>query len=917
MNRSRTKNLRAFRAKLVGATAVAVLSAVALSAPATAQAQEAAQRTYDFDIPAQSLAKSVNDLALIAGVQAFYQGGEASGVDAPAVKGRMTVDQAISRLLAGTGYTYQYTRPGVIALIKLQDTGGNGDGERLLGAVRVEGAQGGGFALAGATVANGINGSRDVTATEGTGSYTSNALTVGSKTAQSIKDTPMAVSVITNQQIQDRNITDLNSAMRKAPGITATYNSSTNLNFYSRGFLVTQMQIDGGAAQNFTASPDNYRPVVDMSLYDHVEIVRGATGTFNGYGDPGGVVNLVRKRPLDHDQMLIEMQFGSWGWHRVSADVTGPIAFDGKLRARVIATHQDNNFFYDVAKAKRETLSGTLEFDVTPSTLVTGGITYQDQHDIPFGFGLMRYQTGDAIAFPRSTCLCVPWARDDRTNLEIFGQIDQRIGGNWNIKLKATRIRQNSYITIPSIGGAVDPGNGFGPAIFINSLNKGRSKQSLFEMTIDGGFYLFGQRQKIIVGANYSMLDPSGSSNIVSDPSRPAFLNGNNNGAIVGDIRVFNPDDWLISSGVNSAAFSGIKYGDFRTSNAYINFEFTPFSRFHVVSSLRYSGYRNRDLSYYICNPVYRAFISQCSGKPDGYTVYLGAGRLNSGSNLSWPPSVQIKYDVNNDTTVYLAYTDIYVSRSNLVTSSGSSLPPTTGGNFEGGVKWLSPGKNLNINLSGYYTKQINTDQIENPSRNDSTQNVGQLNQQIYCCFTNVDGAYNLSYGADLEISGEIYKNLQISASYNYNYNKAKNRPGRTNFDGSSAAIESQMPKHIAKIWVSYDFNGHDFLRGLRLGLGAQARSSTFVSDYYCPQTPVSTPTGPECPVDREPAYFTDPGYVVFNGSVGYRVNDQLRIDVEIENLLDKTYLDQVGGVNQGNWYGAPRSVKATLRGKF
>ncbi|MEP9404077.1 TonB-dependent receptor plug domain-containing protein [Sphingomonas silueang] len=124
------------------------------------------------------------------------------------------------------------------------------DGERVTGAVRVEGAQGSPY-YGGAGVAagvNGINGSRDVTATEGTKSFTSGALTIGSKVPQSIKDVPQSVSVLTSERIQQQGIQDYTQAVRQLPGITVVLGpTALQPIFYSRGFGINTIQFDGGA----------------------------------------------------------------------------------------------------------------------------------------------------------------------------------------------------------------------------------------------------------------------------------------------------------------------------------------------------------------------------------------------------------------------------------------------------------------------------------------------------------------------------------------------------------------------------------------------------------------------------------------------------------------------------------------------
>ncbi len=330
-----------------------------LATPIMAEAQPAVaqgEASFDFDVPAQPLARALSAIAERANIQVVYPDKEPLTLGSPAVRGRMTVNQALAAALAGSGYSYRYLREGVVTLVATSAEGN--DGERVTGAVRIEGAQGSPY-FGGAGVAagvNGINGSRDITATEGTGSFTSGALTIGSKAPQALKDVPQSVSVLTAERLEQQNVTDFTTAMNQLPGITLVQGATSLENtFYSRGFAIQSIQVDGGAplTRKFAGSVGvAYIPQIDMSIYDHVELLRGAAGTFSGYGDPGGTVNLVRKKPLDHAQLTLEAQAGSWSNYRVVADATSPLALDGKLRGRLVMTYQDRHYFYDTAKGQ-------------------------------------------------------------------------------------------------------------------------------------------------------------------------------------------------------------------------------------------------------------------------------------------------------------------------------------------------------------------------------------------------------------------------------------------------------------------------------------------------------------------------------------------------------------------------------------
>ena len=115
----------------------------------------------------------------------------------------------------------------------------------------VEGEQSSGFAaLGGFGAGAGSNGSSDPTATEGTGSFTTNGASVASKTDQSLKDTTQSVSVLTQERIEQQNLTDLTTAVSNLTGVTVAQTSGIQSRYISRGFTIGTYQLDGGAPQS-------------------------------------------------------------------------------------------------------------------------------------------------------------------------------------------------------------------------------------------------------------------------------------------------------------------------------------------------------------------------------------------------------------------------------------------------------------------------------------------------------------------------------------------------------------------------------------------------------------------------------------------------------------------------------------------
>ncbi len=909
---------RAFRTTALAFTALT--PAIILAVPGAAQAQ-ATDRVFDLDIPAQSLARSITALSTASGVQVVYADDAPLSVQAPPIKGRMTVNQALDRLTAGSGFTYRFTAQGVVTLVKVP--GGNEEGARVLGPVRVEGAQGSPyFGGAGQTVGvNGINGSRDITATEGTGSFTSGALTIGSKVPQALKDVPQSVSVLTSERLEQQNVTDFTTAMRQLPGITLVQGTTSLENtFYSRGFAITSIQVDGGAP---LSTQYGFYPQIDMSIYDHVELLRGAAGQFNGYGQPGGTVNLVRKKPLDHTQLTLEVQAGSWSNYRVTADATSPLALDGALRGRLVLAYQDRHYFYNTAKDNRTLIYGIAELDATPTTLFTAGINYTRQDSVPWQSGLPRYLNGGELKLPRSTSFAMPWSRWDFDTTELFGGIEQKLGGEWTVKLNLTYNRQSSTRKVGYSTGAVNPTNGLGPMIS-GAYNDYASEQFSAEAVVSGAFMLFGQRQEVTIGANRVRSDGGGLTNYASLISGtaavpyqpyaggPSYYSGSPNGARPPiDVFDFNPRDPRYTEPRNPLPSTYFPANGTVQSVAYANLRLTVFDRLHLTTGLRWSRYEY-DVEYGI---LCMTMTGGCLGKQIG-DVSSSSKQDYGASDISWPPAITLSVDATRSLTAYLGYTDIYQSQANYLANNGTPLDPVTGSNWEAGLKWAPRAGKLNLSLAAYRVEQKGFGILVGAFQD--------LGGGRYCCYVSDPNRTDLSRGVDLEATGEVLPGWQVFASYTFNENKQQ---GSSFGTSEGLPIISIAPRHLYKLWTSYDFGaaGHGgALSGLSVSGGVSGQSSGFQSGSTCvslnPNAQPNPITGAQAclPDGFEDFQFTVPAYAVFSARADYRLSDTWSLAANLENILDKTYYQTTGtSVAFGHWYGVPRSATISLRGKW
>ena len=682
------------RVKATLMTATALVGGMIFVAPTAAMAQAApaakSNETRSYDISAQDLRAALQKYAEESGLQLVYDSKIALGKTSSAVSGSMSAQDALGALLAGSGLTATFSGNGTVII----STAGEA-AIPSLGVVRVEGAGGNGQASA----VNGINGSRDTEATEGTGSYTTGAVSIGTKDAQSIKETPASITVLTAQNIADQNITDLKGALDQMSGVTLTQSTVGNgdarrgagfdqAQFYSRGFEITSIQIDGGApittGGTFLSGSNLYTPAIDLSEYDSIQLLRGADGLFNGYGDPGGTINLVRKKPLDHDQVTLDAQYGSYNDYRAVADLTGPIGFDGHLRARVVGTYEDTDYFYKVAHSTKNLFYGIVEADVTPTTLVDFGMDYTHQFGIPNAYGLPRSITGDSLNLPVATCLCFPWSHSDFKTTNFFVDVDQKIGKDWGLKVKATRLIQTVDSKYGFVSGAVNPVTGAGASATYARFAP-RTHEWAVDATLNGAFMLFGQRQEILAGANYQYSDSGGT----------VGYNNISLGAV--NVFTFNPND--PNNPLNNAPADRSKASYFNSFGstqwgAYGNIRFTPFKGLHLISGIRYQKF---NANFFIQNGICDTISTFCPTIGQISTIYTlfnipsTVTGVNRSSNFQ-KPNISAIYDVTKNLSAYGTYARIYQPQVSEVTATGQTLPPVTGRNIEGGLKWQAPG---------------------------------------------------------------------------------------------------------------------------------------------------------------------------------------------------------------------------------
>ncbi|OOG86847.1 TonB-dependent siderophore receptor [Pseudomonas sp. A25(2017)] len=275
--------------------------------------------------------------------------------------------------------------------------------------------------------------------------------------------------------------------------------------------------------------------------------------------------------------------------------------------------------------------------------------------------------------------------------------------------------------------------------------------------------------------------------------------------------------------------------------------------------------------------------VSWYRSKTDSQFLTGGSEHAKSTETGQVTPFTAVLLDLNEHLTAYASYSDIFTPQGNYRSASGSALKPLVGESYELGIKgeWFEGRLNSAFNLFRTLQKdQAQTDYFSSCASSDGYcyENAGKVRAQ----------------GFEAEISGEVIERLQLLAGYTYTQTKTLNDID-TSLNGGS--FNSYVPRHVLRLWADYALGGA--FERVSVGAGVNAQSDNFR---------VSPATGEK---------ITQAGYAVWNGRVGYRIDDTWSVALNGNNLLDKRYYTTIGTENFGNYYGEPRNFTMTMKARF
>lgn len=706
----------------------------------------------DFNIPAQPLADALNAFIAASDWQVGYAAELAREARSAPVSGAYSAPQALDKLLQGTGLVYRLTGNNSVRLEKAAAPQLNQADPATLPKVIVSGNQ--------------LYDANDPYNQD----YVLPNAESGAKTDTPVMETPLNLQVISKQVMKDQQVVNLDQALKNVSGVTVVGNAADAAfdggllqavvlrGFESQFFFRNGFRLQQGAASRAMANVES------------VEVLKGPAAILYGMVEPGGMVNVVTKKPLATPYYALNQQFGSFDFYRTTVDAGGPVNSNPDVLYRMNVSYQNSGSFRQFVGKEDVFLAPVLQWNISRKTQATLELEYDHNH---FGAdsGIMAMFNGKTSRMPRGLNY---GEYSPATTENVFGgfTLAHRFSDDWSIKQRFSVNQQHNLQPKFVLGYDVTGSD-------INRLGAGYDVQyNTYSDNIDltGHFQTFGLAHTLLVGGDYYHLHTKTGSSLSYDANSGTFYES--------AINILNPQH----PGLPLPMFpSGLVSNDTDQYGAYIQDQIKLPYGFHVLGGIRYQNLHQASFDQF--NPGANAAQTQ-----DAVTPRVG---------VLWQPQAWL--------SLYANYVESFGANSGIIYPN--RVAPASGAEqYEGGIKTEFFGGRLRANLAYYELTKTNI-----ASADPAFPNQG---------FVVVTGAAK-SQGPELDISGELLPGWNIIANYAYTdvrvlKTNANNDPARS----GAAPVGGRyfnVPRNTAGFWNTYEFQVGE-LKGLKLGGGVTLR---------------------------------------------------------------------------------------------
>lgn len=605
------------------------------------------------------------------------------------------------------------------------------------------------------------------TPAEATNGYQPLNTSTATLTNMPMLDIPQVVNTVSDKVLEDQHANTLDEALYNVSNVVQTNTlGGTQDAFVRRGF---------GANRDGSIMTNGLRTVLPRSFNaatERVEVLKGPASTLYGILDPGGLINVVTKRPERTFGGSLSATSSSFGGGTGQVDVTGPI--DGtRLAYRLTGEYQDEDYWRNFGNERSTFIAPSLTWFGDDAT-VTVLYSHRD-YKTPFDRGtIFDLNTKKAVDVDRKTRFDEPFnVTDGQSDLAQLNA-EYRLNSQWTAKFDYS-YSQDKYSDNQARVMAYDAKTG-NLTRRVDATQGSTQRMHSTRADLQGNVNIAGFYNEILTGVSYENYDL-----LRTDMMRCKNVKGFN---------IYHPVYGKLNKCTTVSAADSDQTLKQESYSAYAQDALYLTDKWIAVAGMRYQY----------------------------YTQYAGKGRpfnVNTDSrDEQWTPKLGLVYKLTPSVSLFANYSQTFMPQSSIASYIGD-LPPETSNAYELGAKFdLFDGVTANIALFDIHKRNV----LYNESVGGETiaKTAGRVRSQ----------------GVEVDLAGSLTENTNIIASYGYTDAKVledpdyagKPLPNVPRHTGS-LFLTYDIHNAIAGNTLTLGGGGH----------GVSRRSATNGADYYLP----------------------------------------------------------------------------------
>ncbi|WJV63728.1 TonB-dependent siderophore receptor [Pectobacteriaceae bacterium CE70] len=533
--------------------------------------------------------------------------------------------------------------------------------------------------------------------------YQPHKTVTGTRTESRLLDVPQAVNVVQQQVLQDQAVRNIDEALYNVSGITqANTLGGTQDALMKRGFGDNR---DGSILRDGVRSIQarNFTPTTEQ-----VEVLKGPASMLYGMGDPGGMINIISKKPQLVQKTHVEGWGSSFNGGGGQLDVTGPLGTSG-LAYRMLVDHDETDYWRNFGRNRQTTIAPSLMWYGENTTI---RVAYEHMEYLtPFDRGtVIDSRTGKPVNTPRERRFDESYNATRGDQDTITFQVDRTLSDRWKSSMTYSYSR-NRYNDNQARATKYNANTGMLTRRADSTANA-RSQAQVVQLTLNGDIDWGSVNHQLLFGVDHE----------ADRTYRGDMLRS----TAVGGFNVFDPVYGLLPASTTVSDSDSDQRENIDSTGVFMQDAMRLNDHWLLLGGVRY----------------------------DSFDVMAGKGRpfvTNTDSSDSrLVPRTGIIYNLTSYSSLYVSYSESFKPNSSTSTQIGA-LAPEYGKSYEIGAKLDLPNR-ITGNLALFDIQKRNVMVSELVDGETVTRTAGKVRSQ----------------GIEVDMAGKLTNSLSLIGSYAY-----------------------------------------------------------------------------------------------------------------------------------------------------